>query len=215
MADTYRFVDPETRQDLAVFLDRLQRFALPEVRLVVRGSVLAVFGCTQAPAHLLDSVAVVLVMRAFQLEAGPTAQVDRTVLVRSLLDRLAYDSQDPQSLALPDTLVTAAWTGVLPPAGGWQPAGFIDAESLSEVAQQGISRVAAALPEQPGEAVVSTVRAQVWGVEVAPNVPAAAAFALESMGFLRNERKVQLAQSRTWMRLSTSRGHVIVRHKLH
>lgn len=205
--------DLATRDDLRIYLERLQRAALPEVRCVARGEVLAVFGCTQAPESLLDSLPVVLVLRSFRLAEPVADSLDRTVLARALLDRLAR-AEDAPRLALPDVETTAAWAGILPPTGGWRAVGTVSAESLAEVARGGIDRVASMLPEQPGEAVVRRVRTQVWGVEVAPGVPAAAAFALESMGFLRGEEQVRLANSRSWTRLTSSRGEVIVRHRL-
>lgn len=203
--------DAHTRDDLRVFLERLLRSGQPEVRLVTRGDALAVFGCTQSPASLMDPVPVVLVMRAFQLRSAPSEPVDSTVAARALLDRIARMSEEDLTLLLPDTLLTATWAGVLPPLSGWQAVGVLEAASLSEAAEHGISRVAQLLPEQPGEAVVRKVRAEVWGAEIAPGVPAAAAFAAESMGFLKKEDHVLLAQTLTWTRLTTARGQVIVR----
>lgn len=194
-----------------MYLERLQRVGQAEVRLLTRGSVLAVFGCTQAPAGLMDEAPVVLVLRSFELAEPPASQLDTTVFGRAVLDRIARMGPVGLVLDLPDTEVTAAWAGVLPPAGGWQPEGAIDAGSLGSVASQGIDLVAKALPDNPGEALVRKVRASVWGAEVAPGVPAAAAFAAEAMGFLRDEPLVALAHTRTWTRLGTSRGQVLIR----
>lgn len=108
----------------------------------------------------------------------------------------------------------AAWAGVLPPVSGWRAAGVVDASSLASVAAEGIGRVAALLPDDPGEAVVQRVRAAVWGAEVAPGLPAAAAFAAEAMGLLRDEDPVLVSRSLTWTRLTTARGHVLVRSLL-
>lgn len=206
--------DHATRDDLRVYLERLQRAGLPEVRLVSRGAALAVFGCTQAPAGLTDPVPVVLVMRAFALREEPASPVDETVQGRALLDRLARLGLIGLALDLPETVVTAAWAGVLPPTAGWEPEGVLDAASLASVAEEGAARISGALPEQPGEAVVRGVRAAVWGVEIAPGVPAAAAFAAEALGFLRDEDRAALSRTLTWSRLSTSRGHVMVRRLL-
>src|SRR5690606_41731261 len=70
--------------------------------------------------------------------------------------------------------------------------------SLRAVASEGIARVAAALPEQPGDPVVHRVRSEVWGAPVADGVPAGAAFAAEAMGFLgdRSEEHTSELQSR-------------------
>lgn len=207
-------LDHATRDDLRIYLERLQKAGLPEVRLVSQGSTIAVFGCTQAPAGLIDPLPVVLVMRAFSLRDEPAGVIDATVEGRALLDRLARLGLLGLDLELPDTTVTVAWAGVLPPHAGWEPVGVIDAASLSLAAEQGVTRIAEALPEQPGEAVVRTVRASVWGMEIVPGLPASAAFAAEALGFLRDEAHVRLSRTLTWNRLSTSRGHVMVRSLL-
>lgn len=206
--------DHASRGDLRVLLERLSVSGEPEVRVVTRGSTLAVYGCVQAPEGLLDPLPVVLVMRGFALAEAPEVAVDATVQVRALLDRLARLGLVGLALDVPDVTVTAPWAGVLPPAAGWEPAGVLDAASLAAVARDGIERIAAALPQQPGEAVVRSVRRSVWGLEIAPGVPAAAAFAAETAGFLRDERSVRLARTRTWLRLSTGRGHALVRRGL-
>lgn len=210
MAATLAFSDHATRDDLRVFLERLQRAGKPEVRMVTHGATLAVYGCTQAPLGITDTVPVVLVMRAFALASEPETPVDATVQGRAMLDRIARLGIIGLSLEMPDVPAMAAWAGVLPPVSGWTPAGAIDAASLTKVAEDGISRVAELLPQDPGEAVVHKVRASVWGAEIAPSVPAAAAFAAETMGFVA-QQPVRVSKSLTWTRLTTERGHVVVR----
>ncbi len=218
MTTQFQLIDHPTRDDLRVFLERLQRSAQPEVRMLVRDGVLAVFGCTQAPAGLLDPMPVVLVMRAFGVgevttdQTAAPAEIDVTVSGRALLDRLAHMGPLGLRLELPEMTTAVAWAGVLPPLSGWEPRGVIDAASLRTVAEQGMAQVAETVPTDAGEAVVRQVRQAVWGAEVAPGVPAAAAFAAEVLGFLREETTAQLARTLTWTRLSTSRGHVLVRN---
>lgn len=214
MTASLDLADHATRDDLRVYLERLVRAGEPEVRLVTRGPALAVYGCTQSPEGLLDPVPVVLVMRAFALAAPPAEPLDATVEARALLDRLARMGRIGLRLELPDAVVAAAWAGVLPPSGGWRPVGALDAPSLERAAREGIERIAAALPANPGDAVVRAVRRRVWGAEIAPGVPAAAAFAAEALGFLREEREVAVSASLTWLRLSTGRGHTIVREPM-
>ena len=211
MSAPLRLADHATRDDLRVFLERLERAGRSEVRLVTRGPALAVFGCTQAPAGILDTLPVVLVARAFALADAPSAPVDATVSGRALLDRIARMGIVGLDLDVPDVTFSAAWAGVLPPTSGWAAAGALDAASLATVAAQGVERVAAALPEQPGEAVVQKVRAQVWGAPIADGIPAAAAFAADALGFLRDEQVLRISRSRGWIRLSGSRGDVLVR----
>ncbi|WP_427869064.1 hypothetical protein [Leucobacter luti] len=211
MSESLQLADHATRDDLRIFLERLLRAGEPEVRITTRGARLAVFGCTQAPRGITDPVPVVLVMRAFALAEAPVEPVDETVQARALLDRIARLGIIGLSLDVPDVTMMSAWAGVLPPTHGWKSAGVIDAPSLGAVAEQGIARVADALPESPGEAVVQKVRAEVWGAEIAPGIPAAAAFAAETAGFLRDEEHAIVTRSLTWTRLSTGRGDVLVR----
>lgn len=214
MTSQLQLLDQASRDDLRVFLERLGRVGQAEVRIVTRGSVLAVFGCTQAPAGLLDAVPVVLVLRSISLSAAPDSDVDVTVYGRALLDRIARMGADGLALEVPDAVVAASWAGVLPPTAAWQAAGVVDAASLATVAAAGIERVASALPQDPGDALVRKVRASVWGAEIAPGLPASAAFAAEAMGFLRGETEARLAKTLTWTMMSTSRGQVLVRSLL-
>lgn len=202
--------DTATRQDLQNFLGRLVRLGEAEVRLQTRGDVLAVYGCTQAPAGIMDDTPVVLVMRAFPLAEAPSAPVDTVVEVRSLTDRLARE-ESGLTLALPDVTVAAAWSGVLPPLGGWEARGEIDAGSLAIVAAEGMARVAENVPADAGDPVVQKVRRAVWGSEIAPGIPAAAAFAAEGLGFLAGVDRLAISGSRAWTRLSGRNGHVILR----
>lgn len=214
MAATLPLADAATRDDLRIFLERLLRVGQEDVRLMARGAMFAVYGCTQAPRGITDPVPVVLVMRAFELSEPASESVDTTVQARALLDRIARLGFIGRTLELPEVTALAAWSGVLPPVSGWEPAGVLDGASLARVAAEGITRVAETLPDSPGDAVVQQVRSAVWGAEVAPGLPAAAAFAGEALGFLRDDEPVRLSKSLTWTRLSTSRGHVIVRSLL-
>ena len=218
MTTQLELADHQTRDDLRVFLERLQRAGEPEVRIHTRGNALAVYGCVQAPVGLLDSVPVVLGMRAFALrpkrDEGNAVEIDITVSGRALLDRMARMGLVGLRLELPEMTVAAAWAGILPPTSGWKPDGVIDGPSLITVAQQGIARVAEALPADAGDPLVRQVRRSVWGVEIAPGVPASAAFAAEVLGFLPGEATATVARTLTWTRLSTSRGDVLVRNFL-
>ncbi|MFV0433251.1 MAG: hypothetical protein ACK5LO_04640 [Leucobacter sp.] len=219
MSETLLLADHPTRDDLRIFLERLQRAGHGEVRVTTRGNTLAVFGCTQAPMGITDEVPVVLVMRAFALSDPPEEPVDETVPGRALIDRIARLEtarlvSTRLGLEVPDATSMAAWAGVLPPVTGWTPVGAIDPSSLTAVAAEGIGRVAELLPQDPGEAVVRRVRKEVWGEEISPGLPAAAAFAAEAMGFLRGDDPVRMAKSLTWTRLTTLRGHVLVRSLL-
>lgn len=207
----FTLADSQTRDDLQNYLGRLARFGEKEVRLQSRGATLAVYGCTQAPAGIMDDTPVVLVMRAFALAAPLLPELDAVVEVRALTDRLARPGGDLE-VPLPPMTVTAAWAGVLPPVTGWEAEGALDAGSLAIVAAEGMARVAEAVPADAGDPVVQRVRRSVWGSEIAPGIPAAAAFAAEGLGFLTGADRLLRSSSKAWTRLSSPNGHVILRH---
>lgn len=206
--------DHAGRGDLKIYLERIARAGLPDIWLITRGQTLAVFGCTQAPESLTDRVATVLVLRSFALAVAPTEAVDEVVPARALLDRIARLGIVGLTLEVPDATTTAAWAGVLPPNAGWEPAGAIDADSLAAVAEEGARRIAQSLPEAPGEPVVRRARVAVWGAEIAPGVPAAAAFAADAMGFLSSGSAVRMSTTRVWRRLASEQGDVLIRSPL-
>ncbi|RII89582.1 hypothetical protein DZF95_14225, partial [Clavibacter michiganensis] len=100
----------------------------------------------------------------------------------------------------------------------------VPASALRAAARAGIDEVAAAVPSGIGEQIVSRVRGEVWGrpVEGAPDVVAGGAFAAYSLGFLgpdpapdaeQDDEEAPVAVFRVgpWTRLTTARGHVLVR----
>ncbi len=210
-APSIQLADQATRDDLRSFLARLVRVGESEVRIQRRGGVLGVFGCTQAPIGILDTDPVVLVMRGFALAGEQRGEIDEVFEARAFLDRLARLGADELSLSLPDTTATAAWAGVLPPHAGWEGYGTIDAASLAAVAKEGMSRVAGSVPADAGDPVVQKIRRSVWGTEIAPGIPASAAFAAESMGFLARADRLVLSRSHHWIRLGSPNGYVILR----
>ena len=58
------------------------------------------------------------------------------------------------------------------------------------------------------------VRSEVWGRPIAglEHVPAGAAFAALSLGFLGDD-EVRIFETGPWTRLTTQRGHVLVKRK--
>jgi hypothetical protein len=59
------------------------------------------------------------------------------------------------------------------------------------------------------------VRAEVWGrpIDGLEYVPAGAAFAAESLGFLADDEPVTILETGPWTRLTTRRGHTLVRRQ--
>lgn len=197
--------------DLRTMLERIERAATGEVRAVATDNGLSLFACTIHPTGLTDEAPLVLVHRGFARAADHGDDFDVVVESRALLDRIPRLTEHPFTLQMPTTELTAVWAGVLPPRSGWDAAGAIDVASLRRVAREGADRVSTLLPEHPGQALVERVRREVWSLEMLPGIPAAAAFALDTLGFMHGEELVRVHRSRSWTRLSTPLGDVLVR----
>lgn len=189
------------------------------MRLVSAAGVLAVYTAILYPRGLLDASPTVLALRTFAL--SEPVELDVVVPIRSLLDRIArlqtvpQPVESPVEVTVPLQVSTVTWAGISPPQGGWAPHGETDAARLENAARAGIDEVASVIPAGTGEQIVHRVRSDVWGkpVEGLDFVPAGAGFAAFSLGFLSADEPVALYETGPWTRLSTSRGHVLVRRK--
>ncbi|MFL6098542.1 MAG: hypothetical protein ACJ71T_01150 [Actinomycetales bacterium] len=205
--------DAETLRDLTTYISRARRVD-PDgaCRMVAGGGVLAVY---VSPVHGAPGPTV-LGLRAVGLADG-AAELDATVPLAALGDRLAAASQDAVELPVPPMRTTdATWAGVSPPRTGWDLRTALDPADLVSASRAGIEEIAAAVPEAVGGHVVAQVRAVVWGRELPTlhGVAAGAAYAADSLGFLDPEQPVAVRQAGPWWRLSTTRGHVLVRTAL-
>ncbi|HET7303126.1 MAG TPA: hypothetical protein VFJ12_01105 [Segeticoccus sp.] len=206
------FPDARVREDLSTFLGRAR--ALDEdgaVRLHAAGATLAAYVGVLPGRGLLGEGAVIG-MRAMPL-AGPV-DLDAVVSLRSVADRLARRGEDEhRRLAVPPVTVRAGWAALAPPRSDWEPVGTLAVAELEQVARNGIAEVARGTPEGgAGGHAVTALRQAVWGrsTGTVPPVPAGAAFAAYSLGFLRGTEVRVLAHGR-WTRVSTAAGHVLVR----
>jgi hypothetical protein len=219
MSQSFTLTDSQSLSDLIVFLSRSGRVLDGSTRLIGSDGVLAVYTAILYPRGLLDASPTVLGLRTFALQES--VDLDKVVPVRSLLERLKrlestmIDPTLPVLVTVPLEVNTVTWAGISPPKGGWEPHGQTPAAHLEAAARAGIDEVAAALPEGTGELIVERVRSEVWGRQVdgLEFVPTGAGFAAFSLGFLAADEPVQLYESGLWTRLSTSRGHVLVRRK--
>ncbi len=219
MSQTFSLTDSQSLSDLTVFLSRSGRVLDGSARLIASENTLAVYTAIFYPRGLLDTSPTVLGLRTYALTAPLT--LDAVVPVRSLLERLKRLESLQRDLTLPVVVTvplevnTVTWAGISPPKGGWEPHGQTTASHLEAAARAGIDEVAAAIPEGTGELIVDRVRSEVWNRQVdgLEFVPTGAAFAAFSLGFLAEDEPVRLLESGLWTRLSTSRGHVLVRRK--
>ena len=226
MTRTFSLVDTQSLDDLQVFLARAARIEEGAVRLIGGSGVLAVYVAVFYPVGLLDESPTVLGLRTFALApgpGGPAAPFDEVVPIRSLLtrlenaqaQRLAGTAPDgPVTISLPMPVNTVTWTAISPPRGGWHGLPSTSAAVLDAAARAGIDEVAAALPQGAGEQIVRRVRSEVWsrpipGLEY---VPAGAGFAALGLGFLGDD-DVRIFETGPWTRLTTQRGHVLIRRK--
>lgn len=221
MVQQFTLADSLSLGDLHTYLQRAGRVEDGAVRLVAGNGILAVYTAILYPRGILDESPTVLGLRTFQL--FETDDFDVVVPMRSVVDRIVrargeLDDDDaesrPVTMTRPPEVNTVTWAGISPPRGGWRPLGETDAATLERAARAGIDEVAKAIPEGTGEQLVQRVRSEVWGrgVDGLEYVPAGAAFAAYSLGFLGDD-PVSLFETGPWTRLSSRRGHVLVRRK--
>ena len=203
-----RFADRASLDDLGTFVARAKYLdATGAARLSGHGSVLAVYVCPLHGGGGPD----VLGLRTVAL--AQEWRGDVVVDLAALTDRFARRNDDAE-LALPPAEAPAAWAGVSPPRRGWTPAGELDPELLRSAARDGVTAVAAGVPDVAGAPAVARLRAGVWSRPLpGTDVPAGAAFAADGLGFLGPEPVAVLATG-PWHRLTTPRGHVLTRRPL-
>jgi hypothetical protein len=219
MAQQLTLADSLSLGDLHTYLQRAGRVEDGSVRLVAGSGILAVYTAILYPRGILDESPTVLGLRTFAL--ADDAEFDSVVPMRSLVERIVRarsevgdDESRVVSMSRPPEVNTVTWAGISPPRGGWRALGETDAATLETAARAGIDEVATAIPEGTGEQLVQRVRSEVWGrgVEGLEYVPAGAAFAAFSLGFLGDD-PVRLFETGPWTRLTSRRGHVLVRRK--
>jgi hypothetical protein len=229
MSRSFTLSDPSTLDDLQVFLARAARIEEGSVRLIAGSGILAVYTAILYPVGLLDETPTVLGLRTAALSAHgeATDEFDVVVPIRSLLLRLesaqarrdahpdaGAETATPVTITVPMEVHTVTWAAISPPRGGWHSVPPTDPAVLESVARAGIDEVAAAVPEGLGEQLVRKVRSEVWSrpIDGLEHVPAGAAFAALSLGFLADD-EVRLYETGPWTRLTTRRGHVLEKRR--
>lgn len=219
MVQHFTLADSLSLGDLHTYLQRAARVEDGSVRLIAGSGILAVYTAILYPRGILDETPTVLGLRTFALT--DTEDFDSVVPMRSLTERLvrakgelADDESRPVTMTRPPEVSTVTWAGISPPRGGWRSIGQTDAPALEAAARAGIEEVAQAIPEGTGEQLVQRVRSEIWGRGVTglEYVPAGAAFAAYSLGFLGDD-PIGVFETGPWTRLSSRRGHVLIRQK--
>jgi hypothetical protein len=229
MSRSFTLVDSLALGDLHVFLGRALRVEDGSVRLIAGSGVLAVYVSVLHPAGLLDESPTVLGLRTFALTSAGSGEpepdvFDVVVPVRSLLMRVEGQLEaanaavaEPIEVRLPLEVNSVSWAAISPPRGGWHALESTSSEVLDAVARAGINEVAAAIPTGTGEQIVHRVRSEIWGRPITgfDHIPGGAAFAALSLGFLADGGgdAVSVYESGPWTRLTTKRGHVLVKRR--
>jgi hypothetical protein len=219
MSQTFTLPDALALRDLQIFLGRAGRIDDGSARLIMSKGVLAVYVAIFYPIGLLDQAPLVLGLRTFSSQQTP--DFDVVVPVGSLLERvnrlesMVADDAAPVTVTLPMEVYTVTWAAISPPRSGWRSLDPTGADLLATVAKAGIDEVAAAIPEGTGEQIVRRVRSEVWGrpIQGLEHIPAGGAFAALSLGFLGDETVVKVYETGVWTRLTTKRGHVLIKRK--
>ncbi len=217
MSRTITLIDSLALGDLHTFLGRAGRIEDGSVRLIAASGVLAVYVAVLYPAGLLDESPTVLGLRTFALTNDDA--FDSVVPVQSLIMRLEraqseiVDAAALVTVNLPMEVHTVTWAAISPPRGGWTAVSATTSDLLDSVARSGIDEVATAIPTGTGEQIVHRVRSEVWGRPIAglEHVPAGAGFAALSLGFLAEGETVSIYETGPWTRLTSRRGHVLVK----
>lgn len=224
MTTAFRLPDSLSLDDLHTFLGRAATVDDGATRLIGSvgdaGGVLAAYVGILSPSGILDTTPTVLGLRTYALDAtdGP---FDGVVPLRAMIERTTklrneiVDPTSPVTVPLPPTVIAASWAAISPPRGGWTARPPLESALVEGIAKAGIDEVAAVIPSGTGEQIVQRVRSGVWSREIegAPGVSAGAAFAALTLGFLNPDEPVRVFGVGSWTRLSTSRGHVLVKRR--
>lgn len=212
MSRELTLAEPQIVHDLRTFVGRARAAQDGAVRLQAVGGVLAAYVCILGPRILGENLPTVLGLRTMPLREP--AQLDTTVALASVSDRLARMGDDDVVLPVPPVTVTEIWAGILPPRAGWEQQGTVSSDALLTAASDGIREIAEAVPQSPGAIVVNNARGVVWArpIEQAPaELPAGAAFGAFALGFLIPGKQAAVFTNGRWTRLTTDTGHVLVR----
>lgn len=214
MATSFSLPTFESAKDLEAFLGRARRVNDGSARLIASDGHLQAYVGVVFPRGLLDRTPTVLGLRVARVMESPSFDV--IVPLESLVFRLerAIDQAGDTGVVevvMPSESPSIQWASITPPRDGWKRRLGINSQLLKQAADDGVRQVANALPENPGEAVVQKVRADVWGQPMGKKpIPWAAGFAADALGFL-SEKSLAVHTVDNWIRLTSKNGYVLVK----
>lgn len=216
MALSFRLPGAEPARDLVNFLSRARRVNDGAARLIASDGLLQAYVGVVFPRGLLDQTPTVLGLRVAQLSAP--GEFDVIVPLESLVFRIERAIEQPLEggeveVGVPTESPSIQWAAITPPREGWRRRLGVNSALLAQAAQDGVAAVAKALPENPGEAMVQKIRAEVWGQPVGKkkSIPWAAGFAADALGFL-GEKSLSVHSVGNWVRLSSKNGYILVKN---
>ncbi|MGO4385075.1 hypothetical protein [Specibacter sp. RAF43] len=208
-----RLADAGTVADLRTFVTRARAADDGAIRLQGAGHVLAAYVCVMRAKLLGEGTPTILGLRTMALDTP--SDLDVTVSLASVADRLARMDADDVALPVPPMTVNAAWTAVSAPRDAWEEVATLDADTMIDAAKSGVREIGQIIPVNPGALIVNNARAAVWGRPMAGlTLPGGAAFAAYALGFVAPGETGTVFRSHRWLRLSTGRGHILVRPPL-
>jgi hypothetical protein len=149
------------------------------------------------------------------LPVDPELECDVVVEASLLMVSLDNDA----AVMLPETAISPPlWASADVPRGPWELHGTLDSTALVERAQWGMSAVAHALPDDPGDPIVQKVRGKIWNEpdENLDGLPRGVAFVAHLLGFLgEHSETADVRGSGRWTRITLRRGHILLRGPLH
>lgn len=213
MAERLIFPDAYAAADLLTFAGRASRAGDGAVHLRAAGGTLVITAAPLVRQGLLDGTPTIMGMRA--LPVDPELECDLVVEGVSLQTAPGR----PAEVQLPETAVEPPlWAQAPVPRAGWTADGELDAAVLMTRGQWGMSAVARALPLDPGDQVVHTVRGRVWSEpdDDLGGLPRGVAFVALTLGFLTGgSEPAHLRRNGRWNRITVPRGHVLWRGPAH
>jgi hypothetical protein len=213
MAERLIFPDAYAAADLLTFAGRASRAGDGAVHLRAAAGTLVIAAAPLVRQGLLDGTPTIMGMRA--LPVDPELECDLVVEGVSLQTAPGL----PSAVQLPESAIEPPlWAQAPVPRGGWSHGGELDAAVLTARAQWGMSAVARALPIDPGDQVVHTVRGRVWSEpdDDLEGLPRGVAFVALTLGFLTGDReRAPVRRNGRWNRISVRRGHVLWRGPAH
>ena len=137
-AQSLVLADPQVTADLRNFVSRARSADDGAVRLQAVGGVLAAYVCVLRPRVLGEAMPTVIGMRAMPLAVH--AELDTTVQLSAVADRLARLDDGGTELPVPPMTVSESWAGISAPRTGWQHVADVEVPLLEQAAHRGIKR---------------------------------------------------------------------------